>query len=437
MSKINVSSFFRSRSVKNAGWLIVGKIIQMFISLIVGVLTARYLGPGNYGLINYATAYTAFFSSFCTLGINSVIVKEFVDNPGGEGVIIGTTLGLRALSSILSAITVICISFVLDAGEPITQIVVALCSVGMIFHVFETFNYWFQYKLHSKITAVSSLVAYAVTALYRVVLLANNKPVEYFAFATSIDYVCLAILLGYFYFKENGGKLKFSWTYGKQLLNKSYHYLLAGLMVAVYGQTDKIMLKHMISDTENGYYSTAVSICNMWTFVLVAIIDSVVPVIMQAHKNNRENYMRANKILYSIVFYISAIVSLFFLFFGKWVVNLLYGEDYVPAVAPLRIITWYTAFSYLGVARNAWIVCENKQKYLKYIYISAAVSNVLLNIVFIPLYGATGAAIASLIAQVVTTLIAPFFSKDMRENSVMIVEAIFLRGIIKNKKHKG
>ena len=56
-----IIKFLKNATVKNASWLIMGKVAQMAISLIVGVLTARYLGPSNYGLINYASAYTAFF----------------------------------------------------------------------------------------------------------------------------------------------------------------------------------------------------------------------------------------------------------------------------------------------------------------------------------------------------------------------------------------
>mgnify|MGYP003325707963 CR=1 FL=1 len=104
-----LKNFIRNKILKNAGWLIVGKIIQMLINLVVGILTARYLGPSNYGLINYALAYIAFFTSLCTLGINSVIVKEFVDNPGKEGEILGTSLGLRAISAVLSVIIIVCI----------------------------------------------------------------------------------------------------------------------------------------------------------------------------------------------------------------------------------------------------------------------------------------------------------------------------------------
>ena len=66
---------WNNRIAQNAGWLIGGKAVQMLIHLAVGMLTARFLGPGNYGLIQYAAAYTAFFASICTLGIHSVLVR--------------------------------------------------------------------------------------------------------------------------------------------------------------------------------------------------------------------------------------------------------------------------------------------------------------------------------------------------------------------------
>lgn len=426
-----IKEILHSKVTKNAGWIIGGKIVQMLINLVVGVITARYLGPSNFGLINYAGAYTAFFSSFCTLGINSVIVNEFINNPDATGEIIGTTLGLRAISSFLSALTIIGIVFIVDMGEKTTILVVALCTIGLLFQIFDTFNYWFQARLQSKTTAIITLIAYVVTSVYRVILLIFQKPVTYFAFATSIDYICIAILFLISYKKNSGQKLSFSKDYGKALLKKSMHFILPGLMVAIYGQTDKIMLKHMIGDTEIGYYSTAVSLCNMWCFVLSAIIESFYPVIVEAFKTDRDEFCRKNKLLYAIVFYVSITVSVFFVVFGGFVIKLLYGKEYLGAVAPLQVITWYTAFSYLGVARNAWIVCMDRQKYLKYLYLAAAISNVGLNFLLIPRLASVGAAIASLIAQIITTFIVPFFIRELRENSVMMAQAIVFKGLKK------
>ena len=427
-------AIIKNKTVRNAGYLIVGKVLQMLFGLIVGLLTARYLGPSNYGLITYANAYIGFFAALCTLGINNVLVKEFVDHPGEEGKVIGTTLGLRAVSSILCSVAIIAISSILDAGEMTTILIVALSSVGMVFHIVETFNYWFQSRLESKVTAFSTLIAYLVSTAYKIYLLATGKPVTYFAITTSLDYLCLGILLYVQYRKHKGGKLCFSWQYGKQLFAKSRHFILSGMMISIYGQTDKLMLKQMIGESEIGYYATAVSLCGMWCFILSAIIDSVYPSIMEADKAGDEQlFKKRNVQLYAIVFYMSTAVSLGFTVLAKPIIYIMYGVNYLPAVNPLRIITWYTAFSYLGVARNAWVVAKERQRYLFAIYAASAMANVLLNYLLIPMMGASGAAIASLVAQAFTTLVVPFFIKDMRENSLLILDAIMLKGIAWNR----
>lgn len=57
----------KNGTVQNVSWLLIGRIVHMLLSFLMSLLTARYLGPGNYGLINYATAYATFFTAFCTL----------------------------------------------------------------------------------------------------------------------------------------------------------------------------------------------------------------------------------------------------------------------------------------------------------------------------------------------------------------------------------
>ena len=401
----------------------------MLLSLFVGVITARYLGPGNYGLVNYGTAWVAFFSALSNLGINSIIIKDFVDHPNEQGKTIGSALLLRCFSSVISAIVIISIVFVVDRDEPITIAVVALSSIGLIFNIFDTITYWFQAQYKSKITAVVTLIAYAVMSLYKIVLLVFNADVRWFAFASSVDYIVIAVLLLISYKRYNGDSLSFSIKKSKSLLANSYHYVLSSMMVAIYGQTDKLMLKHMLDEREVAYYSAASAVCSMWVFVLSAIIDSMYPTILRLYSNNRADFNRKNRQLYAIVFYLSCFVSVMFVLLGDTVINLLYGEAYSPASRPLKIITFYTAFSYLGVARNAWIVSEGKQKYLKYMYFGAAIINVILNLVLIPSMGTEGAALASLITQMFTSIVLPMCFKEMRPNAKLMLEAIQLKKI--------
>ena len=424
------SGLRHNKEVKNAGWLICGKVTQMLLALLVSTWSARYLGPGNFGLVNYGNTFTSFFMSFCTLGINSVIIKEFVDAPEETGRTLGTAVLLRVISSLLSSVLIVGIVSVVDYGETVTILVVALCGISLVFHALDTFNYWFQYQYRSKVTAVIGLLAYIATAAYRIVLLMQGKSVQWFAFATSVDYIVLGVGLVIAYKRSGGPALSFSWDYAKRLLKKSYHYILSGMMVSIYGQTDKLMLKQMIDEVSVGYYSVATTISGMWVFILEAIIDSMYPTILRLYKEDKAAFERKNRQLYAIVFYLSVAVSLGFMVLGNLVIRILYGEAYLPALVPLKIVTWYAAFSYLGVARNAWIVCEGKQKYLKYIYLGAAVLNVFMNLLLIPRWGSVGAAMASLLTEMSTSILIPLCIRPLRGNAKLVLRAILLQDVL-------
>lgn len=424
---MKIRDLLSSKVTRNASWIIAGRVYHMLLAFFVGLLTARYLGPSNFGLINYAATYTSFFASFCTLGINSVIVKNFVDHPDEEGETIGSAIILRTISSVLSVIMIMGITLFADRGETTTHIVVFLCAIGVLFQVMDTLNYWFQSRLESKYAAYSTIISYTVVSAYKVWLLATGKSVEWFAVSTSVDYLVVAIVLLAVYKKKNGPKFAFSWRKAKELLGSSYHFILAGLMVSIYGSTDKFMLKQMLNESEVGYYSTALSLCNTWVFVLSAIIDSLYPTILQCFGKDNTLFEKRNKQLYAIVFYVSVVASSFISILASPIVRILYGTSYSPAASPLRIITWYTAFSYLGIARNAWVVSYQKQNYLKYLYVGSALTNVILNALLIPVMGASGAALASLVTQMSTILVFPALIKDLRPNVKLMIDAIRLK----------
>ena len=156
---------------------------------------------------------------------------------------------------------------------------------------------------------------------------------------------------------------------------------------------------------------------------------------MDANKRGDESLFKMkNRQMYAVVFYVSVAVAIGFNIFADLVIFILYGKAYLPAAMPLRIVSWYTAFSYLGSARSAWIVSKNKQKHLTKIYIAAAALNVIMNFLFIPVWGINGAAIASLVSQILTGIVLPFFIKDLRENAVLMLDAIMLKGVIPKKK---
>lgn len=418
-----------NRTVKNAGWLIGGRFINKILVFLVGLLAARYLGPKNYGLVNYATAYTTFFASLCTLGINAIIIKNFADYPDEEGQAIGTTLVLRAVSSLLSAVMIVGIVSIVDGDEPLTVLVMALSCFELLFHVFDTFKQWFQARLESKYVAMATLLSTVAASAYKIYILIAEKSVAWFALSLSVDYAVVAVCLLVMYKKKKGPRLSFSIKKGKQLLSSSYSFIISGVMVAIFSGTDKLMLKQMLGEESVSYYALAISLSTVASFVLEAIIQSMVPSVIVAYKKDAELFRKRNRQMYAIVFYVAIVFSLIICVFAEPIVYLCYGKDYAQMITPLRIVVWYTAFSYLGGARSAWLVCENKQNYQNLLYAGAAIFNILMNYVLIPILGPAGVALATLVTQILTTVVLPAAFPPLRANVKLILEAIVLKKV--------
>ncbi|MBQ8610314.1 MAG: flippase [Oscillospiraceae bacterium] len=422
------NGFLRSHMAQNASWIIIGQIYQMVLTFLVGIFSARYLGPSNYGLINYAASLVTLFTAICTLGTENILVNELVSRPEKEGVVCGTVIRMRLLSSLLSVILLTLLAQMMNPDEPLTVYITALYSTTLLVKSFDSLNLWFQAKLLSKVTAGISAAAFTAVSAYKVYLLVTQKSVIWFAASNVIQFAIVSFLLVVFYYRHNGRQHPLVWDgkLAKELFSRSYHFVLSGMMVAVYGQMDKIMLKGMLDETAVGIYTAGSSISEMWIFILGAIVTSARPVILEKFRTDREKYEKMLTGLYAVVIGCSVAVALVLSLSAKLVIWILYGEAYAAAKSVLRILTWSTAFSYMGVVRGIWVVPNEKQRYEKYIAASGAVCNLLLNCLLIPSFGANGAAVATLASQAFTNFIVGFLIKEIRYNNVLIVRSFFL-----------
>ncbi len=410
--------------IKNIGWIVGCKIGQSVISLILGVITARYLGPSNYGIISYAASVVAFFIPIMQLGLNNTLVKEFVRSPEKEGAILGTSLILNVISSIFCIIGSAAFAFIANAGEVETILVCILYSLTLLFNATEMTQYWFQAKLLSKYPSVCTLIAYVIVAIYKIYLLITQKSIAWFAMSHVLDYLLISAFLLIIYKKKSGPRLKIDPKLGKKMLSESKHYIIPGMMVVIFQHTDQIMIKLMIGEAEAGYYSAAVTCIGIGGFVFSAIIDSMRPVIVEAKNFGKELYETQMIRLYCIITYLSLAQSLCMTLLAKPIILLLYGAEYSKASTILAVAVWYIMFGYYGSVRNIWILAEGKQKYLTGINLAGAMANVLLNYFFITAIGSVGAAVASVITQFFTNVVIGFVFKPMRLNNKLMLRGL-------------
>lgn len=430
----------KKSALKNASWIIACRIIQSLISLVIGMISARYLGPSNYGVITYVSSVVAFALPIMQLGLNQTLVKEFVQSPEREGKILGTSLVINVLSSIVSMIGSVAFVFLVNAGERETILVCILYSLTLLFQATEMTQYWFQYQLLSKYPSIATLCAYVAVSLYKIFLLVTQKSVVWFALSNVLDYFLISVILMVIYFKVGNQRLSFDWRLGREMLSRSKYYIIPSLMVMIFQHTDRIMIKLMMGETETGFYSAAITCVGISGFVFSAVIDSMRPVILEEKGKDQARYENRVAQLYAIITFISLAQSIGMTVLAKPLVNLLYGAEYAPTAGILCVAVWYVTFSYYGSVRNVWILAEGKQKYLFGINVIGAVANVLSNLLLIPRWGGVGAAVASLITQFFTNVIIGFVFKPIRENNRLMLKGLdprvllgTLRGVLRRR----
>ena len=324
---------------------------------------------------------------------------------------------------------------IFSRDESFTILVVLLYGISLIFQATELIIYWFQTFYYSKYVSIVSLGAYAIVSAYKIILLATGKGVQWFALSNAIDYMLLSLVLLLIYKLKGGQKLSISFSIGKQMLTQSSVYIVSGLMAVIYAQTDRIMLKNMIGDRENGFYSAALNCAGITSFVYTAIIDSMRPYVLEAITIGSPDYKNRVKTLYSAVLYLSILNSAFCAIFAKPMIFVLYGADFAPSANKLMILVWSIVFTYYGGAQSVWMLSENKQKYLPLLGAIGAITNVILNYLMIPWLHASGAAVATLITSLISNVVLCGLIKPLRGTIAIFVQSLnpkyFLNLIIK------
>lgn len=416
---------------KNSYWIIGGTALKAVIGFVVSIITARYLGPSNYGVIGYVNTITNLFSAFATLGLANVILKEYVNNKEENGKITGTAISLQFISSFISYIFIVATILIFNPHDKSILICAFIQGAYHIFNCFDCINYYYQSQLKSKYPIIISLSAYLVVQVFKIFLFLTNKGIYWFSLAFCLEPLAISLLLVVIYILKKGPKLGFSKSIAKRILKQSLPFIIAGTIAVLYASIDKIMLKEIFKGTEEvGYYNVGHSISYSWVFLLNAVISSFSVLIYESYKTqDKEANNLKSRQLYFIVFYISFIVSILLTVVAPFLMPIFYGEAYTKAIMPAIILSWSVAFAYVGSARIIQITSENLQKYTILFSISTVILNVILNLLFIPKLGATGAALGTLLSEMFVCLIVPLFFKKTRHIGFNVINAMFIRNV--------
>jgi PST family polysaccharide transporter len=418
----------------NTGWLFGDRALRMGMGLVVGLWVARYLGPEQFGLLNYAQAFVALFTALATLGLDRIVVRDLVQHPEKKGEILGTTLALR-LAGALAAILVQGLTvYFIQPDNLLLHLLVAILGSAMVFQAFDSVDLWFQSQVQSRHTVIAKNAAFLLMGGVRVALILARQPLVAFAVAILGEAALGAffLLLRYRHQRGDPGAWRVSGAWAKTLLRDGWPLILSGLAVMIYMRIDQIMLGQMGGNAAVGIYSAAVRISEVWYFIPIAITSSVAPSIIASRQLGEALYYGRIQKLMRLMVLLSVGIALPMTFLGPLLVVRLYGTAFAASGPILALHIWTAVFVFLGLAQGPWLVAEGLMKVSLNRTLAGGVVNVLLNLYLIPRFGGMGAAWATLAAQATSTLLVNAVDPRTRRIFWMELRALNLLGGWKN-----
>ncbi len=426
LAKFNSDSTI-GKVIRNVFWAVTGKIITLFSTLIVGIFVARYLGPEQYGLMNYVISIVALFGVLSVFGTSEIIIRELSKSELPKEVVLGTSFFTRlGLAGI--ALLAICIYLYLASEDVSTSILVLIYSLSSIFSCFDVIRFYFTSIVQNEYVVKSEILRTLVGAGIKVILLLIKAPLWAFIAALTFDFVLLAG--GYIVaYRKKVARLstwKFDVNFAKFLLKVSSPLLISSAAVIIYQRIDQVMIGKILDNESLGYFSTAVSFIGIITFIPSIVVQTIAPILVKIRKEDILRYRREAQRMMNITTWATMIVSIIVSLLSFYIIRYTYGLAYLDAVPVMRIL----AFKAVGIALTTMggqlIIIENIHQIAFIRNILACFVCVMCNYLLIPRFGIIGSAWATIITVMFTGGLANIFFPRYHHIFKMQCQSLFL-----------
>lgn len=405
-------------------WYTLCNILQKGIAFIVVPIYVRLLSTAEYGRYTTFQTWKEIIIIFATLNLYcGVFTKAMVDLKTDKERDRYTS-SMQFLTTIICAfLFVIYISLHNLWNRLLDTNTLNILLMFMYFITFPAFNFWsVRKKVENKYISmvIITLLISVVTPAFSLFLLFYSDLRED-ALIRGFLITQIAVGAVMYVYQYIIGKFAVDIHYWKRAVKYNIPLIPHYLSLIVLGQADRLMIKEMCGDAEAGIYSLAYSISTLMNVVIAAVNSSMVPWVY--NKLRLKEYRKIKEISKSITT-IMGVATLLLTICAPEIIKIMGPKDYYSAVwiIPAVSLGIFYTFCY-----NLYCNIEFYYSRTKYVMIASscgAIINVILNYIFIPIFGFIAAGYTTLICYFIFMLVHFFFMKKVC-NEEKIKDAIF------------
>ena len=404
---------------KNSSVIVTGSIITRVIGLIVTIYLARYLGTIGFGKYSFVFAYLAFFNIVTDLGLQQILVREMARDRSNAPKLIGNASIIRLILT-LFAITLSVTIITLMPYPADTTSYIYIAAFTLVFISFSDFyTTIFEANLVMEYSVISKLIFKFLSAGLIFYLIFTGGTLTEIILVIVFSEMVKTMLCYCFSRKFVKPDFTIDINLWKHLFKESLPLALTGIILIIHFRIDVIMLSVMKGDAAVGLYSAAYNLSEPLGLISYALVISLFPIMSVSFKESRERLVKSYKLGLKYILIVMLPIAVGVVFIADRVILFVYNPEFAPSVVALQILVWAVVLSSINFIMLNLLVAIDRQILNTWAIGLGAAVNVFLNFILIPVMSFTGAAITTVVTNVLIFIACFYFvSRHLEKISV-------------------
>jgi O-antigen/teichoic acid export membrane protein len=389
------------RVIKKTIYIFAGRASNALFLFLLTLVVSRQLGPDLFGVFSFLTTVVVSANGFSSLGLDIWMVREVTKTPSQGKLYLSNILGLKIGTSL---ITIVLVFFVFQAtGLPqVTLNLLWILSVSLLFNtVSQTLwhygNCFKEFIYHSSLWASSNIIK-SILGVGLVLFYHELEPLIWGIVVAE----AISLVLSFCVIRHRFGSFapEFKFSVWKDFMVRSAPIAMGMIFSILYLRLDIVMLQLMTEEKVVGFYSAAYKLFEVAVILPHSCMLVLFPTFVEVYHSDRSQFKDRFKKALTVYSLIGGGIALVLWFFAHQIITLIYGEIFSPSVAILNIISWSIVLFFTNILLSNALITSGRELVNTWNLVVATVLNGILNLMWIPEYGAIGAAWATLSCEI-------------------------------------
>lgn len=410
---------------KNTTVLYIAQMITLALGFFITIYTVRYLSVDSFGILSAALALTGIYVVFGDLGLSTLTVREVSKDKSFTKKYVGNTTIMKLFLSIFTfLITVLTIYFI--GYDDITVTVILILTVAFIFNAFSSIFYSiFQAYQKMEFQSIATILNSVVMLIGTFIAIYLGLDVVAFAFvylaANAINFI---YILGAYVWKFHLPNVEMDLKFWKPTIKEALPLSITSIFNVLVFRLDSVLLSVMSGMEAVGFYNAAFRLMEALIVFPAVYTTAIFPVFSILHSSSKKPLKTAYVKSFKYLTILSLPLAVGITLLAEPIILLLYKTAYMPSILTLQIVVWVLPFIFINYIQGSLLTAMNRQVTFLKITAVSLVLNVTMNIVLIPMYSFLGAAIATVITEVLSMTLC-FYVLSKLVAKVKISEILF------------